>query len=123
MLGIIASKRGDTKTAYDYESRALQMQPDDADANLELAKLLVTMNQDAKAQQMLEHAIEIDPTNYVAHYRLATLYRRQGETGKANQEIDAYKKYKDMKDKLQKIFHDMRVESGQKKSDDADLPK
>ncbi len=123
MLGMIAARRGDTKTAYDYYMRALQLEPDDQDAALELAKILVTMNQDDKAQQLLEHAIQIDPSNSVAHYRLGTIYRRQGKTEEANKEIDEYKKYKDMKDKLQKVFHDMRVESGDKGPDDTDLPK
>jgi tetratricopeptide (TPR) repeat protein len=123
MLGMIAAKRGDTKTAYDYYSHALQLQPDDGDANLEMAKVLVTMNQNERAQQLLEHAIEIDPSNSVAHYRLATLYRRQGNAQQAEKEVAEYKKYKDLKDQLQKVFHDMRVESGQKNADDTDLPK
>jgi Tfp pilus assembly protein PilF len=123
MLGMIAAKRGDTKTAYNDYSRALQLQPDDGDANLEMAKLLVTMNQSERAQQLLEHAIQIDPSNSVAHYRLATLYRRQGKTQQGDQEIAEYKKYKQMKDGLEKVFHDMRVESGQKNPDDTDLPK
>jgi cytochrome c-type biogenesis protein CcmH/NrfG len=123
MLGMIAAKHGDTKAATDYYSRALKLQPDDGDTNLEMAKVLISTNQSEKAQKLLEHVIEVDSTNYVAHYRLAALYRRQGETQKANQQIDEYKKYKDMKDKLQKVFHDMRVESGQKNSDETDLPK
>ncbi|HMD21803.1 MAG TPA: tetratricopeptide repeat protein [Alloacidobacterium sp.] len=123
MLGMISAKRGDTKAAYDYYSRALQLQPDDGDAALEMAKVLVTMNQIEKAQQLLEHAIQVDPSDSVAHYRLSTLYRRQGKAEEANKEIAEYKKYKEMKDQLQKVFHDMRVESGQQNSDDADLPK
>jgi tetratricopeptide (TPR) repeat protein len=123
MLGMIAAKRGDTKAAFDYYSRALQLQPDDGDANLEFAKLLVATNQSEKAQQLLEHAIQLDPTNAVAHYRLSTLYRRQGKTEEANKEIAEYKKYKTMKDGLEKIFHDMRVESGQKNANDTDLPR
>jgi len=122
MLGIIAAKRGDYKAAYDSESRALSLQPDDSDAMLELAKVLVSMHQDDKAQQLLEHAVEIDPTNYVTHYRLAALYRRQGQMEKANAEVAAYKKYKDMTDKLEKIFHDMRVASNQKNADASDVP-
>ena len=111
------------KTAYDYDSQAVQLQPDDGDAALEMAKVLVTMNQNEKAQQMLEHAIQIEPSDSVAHYRLSTLYRRQGKTDEANKEMAEYKKYKEMKDQLQKVFHDMRVDSRQKNSDDTDLPK
>ncbi|HYK36758.1 tetratricopeptide repeat protein [Alloacidobacterium sp.] len=123
MLGMIAERRGDEKTAYDNFSRALALQPDDGNANLEMAKVLVTMHQNDKAQQLLERAIQIDPSNEVAHYRLATLYRLQGKHEEAAKEIADYKKYKGMKDKLEKIFHDMRVQSGQQNSGDADLPK
>ena len=35
-------------------------------------------------------------------------------------EAPPYKKYKDMKSKLEKIFHDMRVGSLQKNADDTD---
>lgn len=123
MMGMIAAKRGDLKAAADDYSRVLQLQPDDGDAALELAKILITMNQDEKAQQLLERAIQIDPSNAVAHYRLAIMYRRQGKTEEAYKQVDEYKKYKEMKDKLQKVFDDMRVQSGQKNPDDADLPK
>lgn len=123
MLGMIAERRGDEKAAYDHFSRALALQPDDGNANLEMAKVLVTMHQNDKAQQLLERAIQIDPSNEVAHYRLATLYRLQGKTDEATKEIAEYKKYKGMKDKLEQIFHDMRVQSGQQNSGDADLPK
>jgi Tfp pilus assembly protein PilF len=67
---------------------------------------------------LFERAVKIDPTNYVAHYRLASMYRQQGKTDEAKQQADEYLKYKQMKDKLEKIFHDMRVESGQHTEND-----
>lgn len=112
-LGVIAEKNGDVKTAFADDSRALQLDPNDADACTELAKVLIEMNQKQKAQEILERAIQIDPTNYVAHYRLGTLYRQQGKADEAKQQLAQYQKYKQMKDQLQKIFHDMRVTSGQ----------
>ena len=112
-LGMIALKNADLKTALDDDSRALQLDPNDTDACTELAKVLVMMNQQEQAQQLFERAVKIDPTNYVAHYRLASMYRQQGKTDEAKQQVDEYLKYKQMKDKLEKIFHDMRVESGQ----------
>jgi tetratricopeptide (TPR) repeat protein len=112
-LGMIAEKNADLKTAYADESRAVEMAPNDTDAYTELAKVLVLMNQQDKAQQMLERAIQIDPTNYVAHYRLAALYRQRGKPDDAKQQVAEYLKYKQMKDKLEKIFQDMRVASGQ----------
>jgi tetratricopeptide (TPR) repeat protein len=112
-LGIIAQKNADLKAAFAADSRALQIDPNDTDACTELAKVLVMMNQQEQAQQMFERAIQIDPTNYVAHFRLATMYRQQGKTDEAKQQVAEYLKYKQMKDSLEKVFRDMRVESGQ----------
>jgi tetratricopeptide (TPR) repeat protein len=118
LLGMIAQKNADLQAAFAADSRAVQLDPNDADAYTELAKVLVMLNQREQAQQMFERAIQIDPTNYVAHYRLASMYRQQGKTDEAKQQVAEYLKYKQMKDKLQKIFHDMLVDSGQHPDDD-----
>ena len=117
-LGIIAEKAGDLKAALAHDSQAVQDNPDDTDACTELAKVLLQMDQKDRAQQLLEHAIQIDPTNFVAHYRLAALYRQRGNTDQAKQQIAEYQKYKQMKDKLEKIFQDMRVATGKPPADD-----
>ena len=119
-LGMIAQKNADLKAAVTNDSRALQLDPNDTDACTELAKVLVMLNQREQAQQLFERAIQIDPTNYVAHYRLAAMYRKQGKTDEAKQQVVEYLKYKHMKDELEKIFRDMRVESGQHLNNDND---
>jgi tetratricopeptide (TPR) repeat protein len=120
MMGEAAAKRGDTKTAFTEDSKAVELQPNDADALVELGKILMTMNENDKAQEMFERAVKADPTNTVARYRLSVLYRRQGKTSEADQQMTEYKKYKDMKSKLEKIFHDMRMGTLQKNADDSD---
>jgi hypothetical protein len=45
-----------------------------------------------------------------------------GKCSRPTKRFAQYKKYKEMKDRLQKVFHDMRVEAGQKNPDDTDLP-
>lgn len=122
-LGDIAAKRSDLKEAVADYTRALQLQPDDSDADTDLAKVLMSMNQPQEAQKLLEKAIQIDPTDYVAHFRLSTLYRQQGKTEDAKHELEQYQKYKDMKEKLRKIFHEMRVETGKNTQDDTDATK
>lgn len=112
-LGEIAEKDDDLKIALEDDTRATQLDPHDTDAYTELAKVLVLLNQQDKAQQALERAVQIDPSNYVAHYRLAGIYRRERRYADVKKQIDEYKKYKDMKDKLQQIFQSMRVASGQ----------
>ncbi len=120
LMGEAATKRGDTKSAFSEDSRAVELQPDDADALVELGKVLMTMNENAKAQEMFERAVKTDPSNTVAHYRLSMLYRRQGKADEAAQQMTDYKKYKDMQGKLEKIFHDMRVGALQTKGSNGD---
>ena len=120
-LGMIAEKRGDTNGALARYSHALEVDPNSSDACTEMAKLLVAVNQREKAQQLFERAIQIDVTNYVAHYRLSTMYRQAGRTEDAKQQAAEYLKYKQMKTNLEKIFHDMRAPGGEPGADDPEV--
>lgn len=119
-LGEIAYRQGDLKESFTHYSRAVQLQPNDADANLGLAKALVEMKEPQKAQSLLEHALQIDPTSAVGHFRLGMLYRQAGRTADAERELQAYQKYKDMKEKLKQIYQEMRLQPGkQEPSEDS----
>jgi tetratricopeptide (TPR) repeat protein len=120
-LGEIAAERGNQKEAYEYYSRALQLQPNDPEANIDLAKL-VSMNQPEKAEALLQRAIQLDPTIAVAHYRLSLLYRNAGRTADAQQELEEYRKYKEMKEKLRGVYKEMRLKTTDVKSDETDAP-
>ena len=121
MLGEIAARHGDMKAADDADAHAVELQPDDADACTEYAKVLITMNEKQKARTLLEHAVEIDPSDYTAHYRLSSLDRQQGRVEDAKRELADYQKYKSMQAKLESIFHAMRVQVDSK-SGDTDEP-
>jgi tetratricopeptide (TPR) repeat protein len=108
-LGMVEARKDNMKAAYADYTRAVQLNPNDGDACTELGKILIDMNHPQRAQQMFEQAVQIDPTNDVAHYRLATLYRGQGKTAETKEQVELYLKYKQMRDKMEKIFHDMRV--------------
>ena len=116
-MGVLAARSGDLKAAYTDDSRALQLDPNDSDACTELAKVLIQMNKNDEARQLLERAVQIDPANYVAHFRLGTLYRQQRKMEEAKQQLELYQRYKQMREKLEKIIHDMRVASGQDTAD------
>jgi Tfp pilus assembly protein PilF len=83
----------------------------------------MAMNQPRKAEPLLQHALQLDPTIAVAHYRLGTIYRQTGRTTEAEHEVEQYQKYTQMKEKLRQIYHDMHqdqlvdenVETDQKK--------
>jgi tetratricopeptide (TPR) repeat protein len=117
-LGDISNRKGDVKASYAHYSRALQLQPSDEDAMLGLAKTLISMDQQAKALPLLEQAVQAEPTDATAHFRLSNLYRQQGRTEDARREVEQYKKYKDMKEKLRAIYKEMQVQPGQKQADE-----
>jgi len=120
-LGDISSRRGDVQEAYAHYSRAVQLQPNDAEANIGLAKALMVMNQPDKAEPLLQRAVQLDPTSAAAHFRLSTLYRQAGRTADATRELEEYQKYKAMKEKLRDIYHDMRVKPAKQEGDETDV--
>lgn len=54
----------------------------------------------------------------LALLRFANLYRGEGREDDAKEQVNLYLKYKQMKDKMEKTFHDMRVISPSRPSDD-----
>jgi tetratricopeptide (TPR) repeat protein len=108
-LGDLASRKGDTAQALKYYSTVLKIQPENSEANFGMAKTLIAMNEQAKALPVLERAVQLDPTNAAAHFRLSTLYREMGRAADAQHEVEEYKRYKQMKDKLQAVFKEMQL--------------
>jgi tetratricopeptide (TPR) repeat protein len=111
----------DQKKAYDLYSRAVQLQPDDAEANYEMGKTLLLMGQPEKAETFLEHAVQLDPTNAVIHFRLSTVYQRLGRTEDAKHEAEQYRKYKNLKEELRGTWKELNItpEKSDMNDDDA----
>jgi tetratricopeptide (TPR) repeat protein len=118
-LGEIALQRDDLKEANERFSRALQLQPADPEASIGLAKVFMTMDQPQKAEPLLLHALQVDPTDALAHFRLSTIYRQAGRTADAKRELEEYQKYKQMKEKLRAIYHDLHQEQGMGENDES----
>jgi len=118
-LGDLFALRGDSSTAYTYFSKAVELQPSNAEANLGLAKALISMNQNARALPILEHAVQLEPSDATAHYRLSTLYRQAGRNEDAKRELVQFQKYKQLKEKLRALYKEMQI---QPEHPDADEP-
>ncbi|MFL6416339.1 MAG: tetratricopeptide repeat protein [Bryobacteraceae bacterium] len=106
-LGGILSAKGDFKAAADSYRRALALQPKDSEAKTGLAIALISTDQTKEAISLLESAIQDDPTNIVAHYRLSMLYRRAGRIADSKGEMDKFHHYQEIKDKLSKVFKNL----------------
>jgi Tfp pilus assembly protein PilF len=109
-LAEIVASRGDIQQSIEEYTKAVELQPSDADAKLGLAKALMDTNHNEKAQALLEQAVQLDPTNATAHYRLGTLYRKMGRLDDSKREMEQYKKLKDTKEKLRALYKDLQVQ-------------
>jgi tetratricopeptide (TPR) repeat protein len=108
-LGSIAYYAGDLKGSLSHYSEAVRFQPDDLEANLGMARVLIEMNETVKAAAFAEHALQVDPTSAEAHFRLSTIYRQEHRIADSRHEIEEFQKYRDIKEKLRQIYHEMRV--------------
>ena len=109
-LAEIDAQNGHAEQAFGEYSRAVELQPNDADAKLGLAKAFLDRNQQDKALPLLQEAVQLEPTNATAHYRLANLYRQMGKTDEAKQQLELYKKFKDMKEKLRAVYKELQIQ-------------
>jgi Tfp pilus assembly protein PilF len=119
-LGEIDVRSGRTAQASDEFSKAIALQPDNADAKLDLAKLLLQAGQKDKARALLEQTVELDPSIAVAHLRLAELYHRDGRTADAQREVNLYKHYTEMKEKLTASYKELQVQPSEIHLNDQD---
>ena len=109
-LAEIDEQKGNVQKAMEEYRKAVALQPGDADAKVGLAKMLTETNQNSEALPLLEEAVRLEPTNATAHYRLGTLYRKVGRAEDSKREIEQYKKYKDLKEKLRAVYKDLQIQ-------------
>ncbi len=122
-LGDLALKRSDLKSAITYYSRALDMQPNDPDANLGMAKILMSMHEPQKAEPYLEHAAQVEPFSPGTRYRLSVLYREVGRTEDSHRELAEFEKLKKMKSRLGDLYQQMRLRPAKQDEPDSAVPK
>jgi len=111
-LGGIMAAKGDFKVAEEHYRKALALQPKDAEAKTGLAIVLISLERTNEAIGLLESAIKDDPTNLAAHYRLSLLYRRAGRNPDAERELEAFRHYQAVREKLGKILKQLAGPSG-----------
>ena len=121
-LAELDAQKGNREQSYQEYIKAVALQPADADAKLGLAKTLIEINQSDKALPLLEEAVQLEPTNATAHYRLATLYRKMGRADDAKREMELYKKFKEMKEKLSALYKELQVQPKEIRADEPEEP-
>jgi tetratricopeptide (TPR) repeat protein len=106
VLGEMARQAGDWAQAAGHFANAARLNPAFADAHIGFGRSLISDGKYEEAIKPLEQAIKLQPENPVAHYHLATAYRRAGRKEDAERESVAFKQ---ASDRAQQMKQDMQT--------------
>jgi tetratricopeptide (TPR) repeat protein len=122
-LGEIALRASDLPGALAHYQRALQLQPNDADACLGIGRALTQMHRPAEAEPYLKRAAQLEPFSAATHYRLSLVYRAAGRTADAQKELAEFQSLKEMKERLKQVYQEMRLEPLKQERPETDAAK
>ncbi len=104
MLGVIAWLRGEPKDSLEHCLAALKLRNDFVDAHIAAGKALRALHRPDEAVKHLEAAVQLDPRNEVAHYRLAEEYRELGRDNDATREAATFHQLRDMHQQVRALY-------------------
>ena len=122
LLGRIALLHSDQDQAFAHYSRAYALDSVDVEAQIGLAKTLVIMEKPEEALKYLRMAVQADPLNAEAHYRLATVYRKLGRTEEAAKELHLFQEIKQTKDRVKELYKQMNRKPREQDDQTPDAP-
>ena len=105
-FGDIALLQSKQDEAFAHYQRALRLDPNEVQAQMGLAKLLL-QEKPQEAVKYLRLAVESDPLNGSAHYQLAQAYRRLQMTEASQKEMHLFQEIKAAKDRVEALYHQM----------------
>jgi len=108
-FGSIALSQSDLDGAFAHYQRAFQLNPNEVQAQMGLAKVLMVREKPQEAMKYLLAAIQLDPLNGEAHYRLAQVYRSAQMTEKAQKELTLVQEIRTTKDHVEALYHEMNI--------------
>ncbi len=119
LLGRIAFRRSDLKGAHSYYERAFALDPNDVEAQIGLSRLLVITGKPEEALKYLRMAVQADPLNGEAHYRLAVVCKKLQLKAEAEKEFRLFQEIKDAKEQVKTLYRQMNKKPSSK--DDQNL--
>lgn len=106
-LGHLALLQTKSDVAYAHYRLAYKLNPSDAEAQLGLATILVEQDKPQEAVQYLRSAVQADPMNANAHYRLARACHTLHLTDEEQKEIKLYQEIRATKDRVAQLYRQM----------------
>jgi tetratricopeptide (TPR) repeat protein len=92
-IGEIYRRRGQLDDARDHFSKAVQYLAEFENAQIGLAKTLMSLNEPRQALPHLLQAVHINSRNEVSHFLLARVYQSLGDSPDQQKEMALYQKY------------------------------
>jgi tetratricopeptide (TPR) repeat protein len=106
-LGGIALSQSDSDGAMAHYQRAYRLDPNEVQAQLGLAKLLMAQQKPQEAIKYLRAAVQSDPLNGETHYRLGLACRDLKMTAEAEKEMRFFQEIKQAKDRVKELYRQM----------------
>jgi len=107
MFARIATRRADLEGAHVHYTRALALNPGEVEAQVGLGRLLASSDKPREAAKYLRIAVQQDPLNGEAHYRLASVCRRLELKDEAAREFRLFQEIKQTKNNLRELYRQM----------------
>jgi len=92
-LGFIAERQGDAVAAETFLQKAVQSNPDFADALLELANIRIAAKKPQEAEVLLRRYVKISRDPATGYYKLAMVERSLHETEAAERDLAVFKNF------------------------------
>jgi tetratricopeptide (TPR) repeat protein len=103
----IAFQRSDLNGAYAHYTRAFGLDPGDAEAQVGLGGLLATMGKPEEAAKYLRMAVQSDPLNEEAHYRLASVCKKLQLKDESEKELRLFQEIRQVRERLGGLYSQM----------------
>jgi tetratricopeptide (TPR) repeat protein len=120
LFGRIAWRRSDLKGAYAHYERAFTLDPNNVEAQIGVSRLLVIMEKPEEALKYLRMAVERDPLNSEAHYRLAVVCKKLQLKDEADKEFRVFQEIKDAKEQVKMLYRQMNKKPSSKEEENLD---
>jgi tetratricopeptide (TPR) repeat protein len=112
-MGLIAVLRSHFNEAYQYYKRAIALNPNDTDAQLGLAKILMDTQKRMDPQKTkeaiayLQNVLNADPMNTDARYHIAMAYKQLGSSEESRKQLGIFLDSKAVKSQVESIYAEM----------------
>jgi predicted Zn-dependent protease len=90
LIGDVDLRQNHLDEAQQYLTKALELSPGLADAQLDLAKVYHAQARTDDAIKLLQSVVASDPSRQDAHYLLFELYKERGQTEAARKELKIF---------------------------------